>query len=475
MNGPVPPFENGLEPEARHRLRAATVVDIHYEEHTATPGGGVRVIARGAAKPPAAVTMGSGPGRVTPRVGSKYQVPVEWDEESDTQVMGPRHLIPTATAAGLELEWDNDDSNTEKWSPRHATSARGVEAHPKPARAVPPAPPPRFRAPEDAIEELREQLIEVLERARISEARAAAAERDAREADKARAALATLRNQFTLTIERARNSEAERAAIERRAQAERTASERRAREDEQETQAALLRLSEQLAEALERADAFAAYVSEAERRSTLAEQAAQNARAERQQVEDTLTRAVRRASSRSVIMFMLSVALLAGCAAAGYFAIYAPLLQRTAAQEAQRGLDAAGHTREIAALQARHDAERQQFEAERRQLEAQLPAARPGGATAATAARTDDASELKARAPRWHRAKTTPATQQEPGAQPSQARPNQARPNAARPNAAQPTAAQPTPASSRESAPAQAPTPAPSQHDDRENDPLEGL
>lgn len=362
MNGQVPPFENGLDSGVRgiHRIAPATVVDMTYDEPTLAPFG---------PRTGHATTLGGGPARPS-RIGSPALIPVEWDEESDTQVMGARHVAATA-AASLELDWDNDDSNTEKWSPRHAPQVRAAQS-----RIVPKQAPAPLRQSDDVIEELREQLIDVLERARISESRAVGLERNLQEADKARSALATLRSQFSVMIERARNSEAQRAAAERRAD-----------EGEQEAEAALERLSQQLAGTVHEAQLMAAHANEAEQRMLRAEQGLQHARAERHVLEETTARALRRASARSVVMSLLSFGLLFACAALAYFLVYAPLQQKLHAQRELNGLAIARQSQELASLQARHDAEREQFDAERRKLEARLAAATLGSAPSAATAR----------------------------------------------------------------------------------------
>jgi hypothetical protein len=384
MNGRVPPFENGPDRDAQ-RSKSATVVDMTYDE----PTGRTHT-----------ASLGGGPAH-TGRVGSPALIPVEWEDESDTQVKGARHLAASTGGASLELDWDNDDSNTEKWLPKHVRSAQA------PARAVRPAPPPRqtpsqLRPSDDVIEELREQLIDVLERARISESRAVSLERGLQEAEKAKTALVTLRSQFSLAIERARESEAQRAAAERRAQ-----------EGEEETEAALERLSQQLVEALQRAETIAERANDAELSSRRVEQALQQARAERHMLEENSARALRRARARSVVVSLLAFGLLIACAALGYFVAYMPLQGRLLAEQQLNASATARQSQALADLQARQAAERAQFDAERRQFDTQLSAARTGGPSSAPPAGAVPAPagtvRAAASAGRWHRAKAAAA------------------------------------------------------------------
>jgi hypothetical protein len=269
---------------------------------------------------------------------------------------------------------------------------------------------------EDTIEQLREQLIDTLERARTSEARALHAEQRAQLAESQpqeslpsdQDALDQLREQLVDALERAQASEARAQLAERRPRVE-----SRPPVAQTDDRAALEHLREQLADALERAQYGEARAAEAERQVQLvAAQPARNAHVGPRLTEaDDHPQAANARGGSGAIWLSVALGFVLACAGGTYAVLYRPLQQRSAAQQESLRGATERHAQEVSALQTRNATERQQFESQRQELESQLTAAREATPTATVSvvgpgAQAADAASVRSR---WHRAKDAAA------------------------------------------------------------------
>lgn len=197
------------------------------------------------------------------------------------------------------------------------------------------APPPPA-AQSQLIEQLQEQLLEAMARARVQEARAAEAEKSVEQAEEQLAAVARGHSEETVQLEQQ-----------------------------------LLQLSEQLEAAERRA-------AQAERRPHQSDNMLHLAEA------DLVQRPNKQGRANLILSGLLASSLSFGGAA--YFMFYAPLQKQLAGVEQLRTQDSQAHATAVSNLQARSTAEKQGLEAQNAELRKQLEAAKAEASAASAPA-----------------------------------------------------------------------------------------